>query len=166
MSQETDVELRLFEPTDHTAIERMAIEIVADGTVFPFESVEGTLAYWFGPRNDVFVATSSGRVVGSYVIKPNQPDRGAHVANAGYMVSASQRGKGLGRKLGEHSIETARSLGYRAMQFNYVVATNESAVHLWKSLGFRVLARVPGAFRHPTGEHVDVLVMFRELADT
>jgi len=163
MTTNPGITIRPYLPDDRIAIEHIAAEVVEDGTVFPFEEVHGVLDYWFGPRNEVIVACDGPEVVGSYVVKPNQPDRGAHVANAGYMVATARRGEGLGRMLGEHSLRVARELGYRSMQFNQVVATNESAVRLWTSLGFRTLASVPGAFRHPRRGFVDVLVMFREL---
>jgi GNAT superfamily N-acetyltransferase len=85
------------------------------------------------------------------------------VANAAYMVSPDARGKGVGRLLGEHSISEARRLGFRAMQFNAVVSTNEPAVKLWKNIGFRIVATLPGAFRHSQRGFVDLYVMFREL---
>ena len=93
------------------------------------------------------------------MVKPNQSGRGSHVANAGYMVRGAKRGLGLGRAMGEHSIDTARELGYQAMQFNMVVATNRSAVTLWERLGFRVVGTMPGVFRHRREGLVDAHVM-------
>src|SRR6185436_9453208 len=98
----------------------------------------------------------------SSYVKPNQPGRGAHVANAGFMVAPEARGRGVGRELGEHAIAEARRLGFRAMQFNFVVSTNP-AVRVWRALGFAVVGTLPGAFRHPERGFVDVYVMFREL---
>ena len=167
----TAIQIRPFQTSDRPFIESMAAEITQDGTVFPFESIEGVLAYWHSPGAAVFVAetetetetTTQTQVLGTYTIKPVQPDRGAHIANAGYMVAESARGLGVGRRMGEHSIQTARTLGYRAMQFNFVVATNEAAVQLWKSLGFRIATTIPGAFRHPHQGFVDALIMVRTL---
>jgi len=102
-------------------------------------------------------------VVGMFVLRPNHPGPGAHVANASYAVRGDRRGLGLGRAMGEASLERARALGYAAMQFNIVVSTNHAAVRLWRSLGFRVLGTVPGGFRLPSGERVDHYIMFREL---
>ena len=141
----------------------MAREVVAAGEMFVFEEVGEVLDYWLAPQGLVFVATVDGEVAGTYVLKPNQSGRGAHVANAGYMVAESRRGRGLGRAMGEHSIETARDLGYLAMQFNMVVATNRSAVALWEHLGFRVVGTVPEVFRHPTEGLVDAHVMHMTL---
>ncbi len=149
---------------DRAAIAAMAAEVVRAGDAFVYRSVERVLSYWFDEGAEVFVAEAGeGDVVGTYVVKPNQPDRGAHVANAGYMVAERARGRGIGRRLAEDSLTTARRLGYRAMQFNMVVATNRPAVRLWKDLGFEVLGTLPGVFRSDAGDEVDAYVMFREL---
>lgn len=155
--------LRPAEPADRAALEALAAEIVRDGTVFPFEDVEGVMAYWYAPGARRVVAVADGAVVGSYVVKPNIPGRGAHVANAGYMVAEAQRGRGIGRLLGEHSLDYAREHGFRAMQFNQVVATNRGAFALWRSLGFDVIGEVPGSFRHPREGLVSAFVMHRSL---
>ena len=126
---------------------------------------EEALAFWFKPGTHVSVVEQGGVVAGSYYVRPNQPALGAHVANAGYMVAAAARGLGLGRAMGEHSLVEARRLGFRAMQFNFVVSTNETAVRLWLDLGFKIVGTLPGAFHHPTRGFVDVYVMFRSLAE-
>jgi len=159
----TGLVLRAYEEGDQAAIEAMAQEVVLDGSVFPFEQVAGVLAYWFSPGSHVVVAQSGETIVATYAMNPNQPDRGAHVCNVGYMVLERHRGRGLGRTLGEHSLETARSQGYTAMQFNQVVVTNKAAIRLWERLGFHVIGEVPGAFRHPELGFVSTLVMHREL---
>ena len=87
----------------------------------------------------------------------------AGFANAAFMVPSSARGQGVGRCMAEHCLSEARRLGFRAMQFNFVVATNQSAIHLWQQLGFKIVGTLPGAFRHPERGHVDVYVMFRAL---
>lgn len=148
---------------DLPALEAIAAEIVRDGTVFPFEDVEGVMAYWHSPGTHGVVALDEHGLAGAYVLKPNHPGRGAHVCNAGYMVAERSRGRGLGRRLGEHSLVRARELGYAAMQFNQVVATNQVAIHLWRRLGFRTIGEVPGSFRHPELGPVGALVMYREL---
>jgi len=158
------MQVRPYEPGDRAAIEALAAEIVADGSVFPFEDVQGVLDYWFGPATRVFVAREGGVALGTYVIKPNHPGRGAHVANAGYMVAEHARGRGVGRALCEDSIARARELGFLALQFNQVVATNTAAVRLWESLGFERIGTLPRAFRHPTAGLVDTLVFYRALA--
>lgn len=155
--------LRPFEERDRAALERLADETVRDGTVFPFEDRRGVLDYWLCDGGCVMIGELGGRVVGTYVLKPNHPDRCSHVANAGYMVAEAARGRGLGAALCQHSLEHARALGYLAMQFNLVVKTNHSAVRLWERLGFAHVGEVPGAFRHPSLGLVPVCIMHREL---
>ena len=112
-----------------------------------------------------YIAEQDGRVSGSYYIARNQQGGGDHVANAGFMVASSARGFGLGRAMAEHCLSEARRFGFRAMQFNFVVSTNESALRLWRNLGFKIVGTLPGAFRHPARGFVDVYVMFRSLAE-
>ena len=147
---------------DEDAIWSLFQEVVRAGDVFAFDETTRraeALKLW----NPAHMAVVEGEVVGSYYVKPNQPGRGAHVCNAGYMVSERARGRGIGRALAEHSLEEARRLGYRAMQYNFVVATNTGALALWQKLGFEVVGRLPGAFRHPRLGLVDALVLYRLL---
>jgi ribosomal protein S18 acetylase RimI-like enzyme len=141
-------------------------EVISAGDVFAFNpeiSREDALAFWCGPGNHTYVAETDADVCGSYYLKPNQQGGGAHVANAGYMVSRAARGRHVGRLMTEHSLTEAQRLGFHAMQFNFVVSTNESAIHLWKEFGFQIAGTLPGAFRHPQKGYVDVYVMFRSL---
>ena len=121
------------------------------------------LAYWFGPDKAVFVAEAEDKILGSYYLRANQAGGGAHVANAGYVTGAAATGRGVARAMGLHSIDHAKARGFRAMQFNFVVSSNVRAVGLWRSLGFEVVGRLPGAFEHPAEGFVDALVMFRTL---
>jgi ribosomal protein S18 acetylase RimI-like enzyme len=129
----------------------------------PDMSEADAIAYWMGPGRAVFVAEMEGRVVGTYFLRANQLGGGDHVANCAYVTDMALRGRGIARRLAEHSLEEARRRGFLAMQFNFVVASNESAVHLWQSLGFVTVGRLPGAFQHPHLGLVDALVMFRKL---
>jgi L-amino acid N-acyltransferase YncA len=152
--------------SDHGAIWKIFEEVIAAGDVFAFDPEmprEAALAFWCDGGNRVYVAERDAHVCGSYYLKPNQHGGGAHVANAGYMVAAAGRGHRTGRAMCEHSLAEARRLGFRAMQFNFVVSTNESAVHLWRELGFEIVGTLPGAFRHPVQGYVDVYVMHRSL---
>jgi L-amino acid N-acyltransferase YncA len=119
--------------------------------------------YWFAPERVGFVAELNGEIVGGYTVRPNFVDLASHIANASYIVSPNHQGKGVGRHLGMHSIAKAKELGYRGMQFNLVVSTNTPAVNLWKSLGFEVIATIPGGFKHHKHGYVDHYIMFRSL---
>lgn len=110
-----------------------------------------------------YVAESEGTVVATAYLKPNHPGLGDHIANAGWMVGPSVRGLGIGRQFAVYVMEEARQGGYRGMQFNAVVSTNEPAVALWKSLGFDVVGTVPRAFRHHRDGLVPIYVMYRDL---
>ncbi len=115
------------------------------------------------PPAEVLVAEDDGEVVGTIEVRPNQPGQGSHVANFSAMVAPDAAGRGIGRALAVAALERAREAGYRAVQFNAVVATNIRALALWEDLGFRIVGTVPGAFRHPTEGDVDLHVMHRWL---
>jgi L-amino acid N-acyltransferase YncA len=122
------------------------------------------LAYWRAPGHAVFVAEDDqGAIVGTYYLRANQKGGGDHVANCGYMTAPAAEGRGVARAMALHSLAEARARGFRAMQFNFVLASNKRAVRLWEQLGFATVGRLPGAFRHPTRGLVDALVMFRDL---
>ena len=124
-------------------------------------SREDALAYWCSAQHEVFVAEDEGRVAGTYFLQPNQGGGGSHVANCGYVTAPASSGKGVARAMCTHSLERARNRGFRAMQFNFVVSTNQRAVRLWQSFGFEIAGRLPGAFLHPGAGYVDVFVMYR-----
>jgi ribosomal protein S18 acetylase RimI-like enzyme len=126
-------------------------------------SREDTLDYWFAPQHEVFVAEDDARILGTYFLQPNQQGGGAHVANCGYVTAPWATGRGVARAMCAHSLDRARERGFKAMQFNFVVSTNERAVALWQSFGFEIVGRLPGAFHHPAAGFVDALVMYRSL---
>lgn len=132
-------------------------------TFFPDMSISEVQAIWMGPGYYAYVAYEDEALLGTYTFHANHPGRGAHVANASYLVSQKARGKGIGKKLGEHSLITAKEQGFKAMQFNIVVSTNEPAVRLWRSLGFDIVGTVPQAFQHADLGLVDIYVMHRFL---
>ncbi len=121
---------------------------------------------WMETPARTYVAKLNGEVLASYYIKTNHAGPGAHVCNCGYMVAASARGKGLATILCEHSQQVALELGYKAMQFNFVASSNESAVKLWQKLGFEIVGRIPAAFEHPKLSYVDAFVMYKWLEPT
>lgn len=160
-------DVRSATTSDREAVVEIARELVRSSDTYAYDpsiSDDDLWAYW-APANtgNGFVATLGGEVVGMFVIRPNHPGPGAHVANASYAVRADKRGLGLGRAMGEASLPTARQLGYVSMQFNIVVSTNQAAVRLWQSLGFRIIGTVPGGFRLPDGRCVPHHIMFRNL---
>jgi ribosomal protein S18 acetylase RimI-like enzyme len=124
---------------------------------------EDAIAYWMSPDHDVFVAEESHTVVGTYFLRANQRGGGSHVCNCGYITSPSATGRGVARAMCAHALDHARQRGFLAMQFNFVISTNERAVHLWESFGFKTVGRLPRVFRHPTQGFVDSLVMHRFL---
>lgn len=120
-------------------------------------------AMWTTAPSRCFVAERDGEVLGVYMLRPNQPGLGDHVANCGYMVAPRARGQGIASAMCEHSLAEARCAGFTAMQYNFVVSSNEGAVRLWQRHGFAIVGRVPGAFRHADLGPTDVYVMHREL---
>jgi L-amino acid N-acyltransferase YncA len=124
---------------------------------------EQAIKLWLEAPRKTFVAEENGEILGTYYIKTNQAGGGDHVCNCGYMVSPAARGRGLATTMCEHSQHIARSLGYLAMQFNFVASTNEGALRLWTKLGFETVGRLPKAFHHPTLGYVDAVVMYKWL---
>jgi L-amino acid N-acyltransferase YncA len=160
------VKIRRASNTDQDAIWEIFRDVIVARETYPIDpniSREQALAYWFKHNACVCVAESENKIVGSYTLHPNQAASGAHVANAAFIVANQARGQGIGRAMGDHCLKEARRLGFKAMQFNFVVSTNESAVKLWQDLGMRIVGTLPGAFRHPTRGYVDVYVMYQSL---
>jgi ribosomal protein S18 acetylase RimI-like enzyme len=143
-------------------------DVVAAGDAYAFDPQmprQDALAYWFRADKQTYVGEDGGKIVGTYILRANQLGPGSHVANAAFMVAPNAQGQGIGRAMGEHCLNEARRLGFRAMQFNFVVSTNESAMRLWRQLGFEIVGTLPGAFRHSKKGYVDVYVMFRSLVE-
>lgn len=159
--------IRPIQESDWEQVYRFFSAIVAAGDTYAYPdnlSSAEARAYWVAePPGTTVVAVDAGRVVGSATMGPNRPGRGSHIATASFMVDPSSQGRGIGRALGEHVLDWARSAGYQGMQFNAVVETNHAAVRLWQSLGFEILATVPGAFEHPDHGYVGLHVMFQSL---
>lgn len=135
-----------------------------DTLVFaPDSSKEKMLTYWSTDDKFAYVCEIENQIVGTFYIKANQPDLGSHVANAGYLVHPNQRGKGIAEMMCKFSLEEARCLGFKAMQFNIVISTNEVAVRLWQKCGFEIIGRIPKAFQHQKLGLVDAFVMYQWL---
>jgi len=164
-------EIRPLENTNDELVSLFKIfqDINQAGDSFPYSadtSFDKFKQIWCQPDSVSFVAHNlqSNTIGGAYFFKPQWPGRGAHIATATYMVAQKERGNGLGKLLGSHSLDAAIEHGYKSMQFNYVVSTNLSAVKLWKSLGFNIIGTLPGVFDHKDHGPVDAYVMFKNLA--
>ena len=181
------MKIRVATNADRDAVWNIFHKVVAAGDTYALDpniSREDALAYWFAPGTHTYVAEEDAagdgvavpekptacptiirarQILGTYILRPNQSGGGSHVANAGFMVSASARGQGLGRAMAEHCLSESRRLGFRAMQFNYVISTNTAAIRLWQDLGFESVGTLASAFRHPDKGYVDVYVMYRSL---
>ncbi|TCS40183.1 ribosomal protein S18 acetylase RimI-like enzyme [Reinekea marinisedimentorum] len=129
----------------------------------PQMPIDVAYSLWCESPDKTFVYERAGKVVGSYYIKKNAEGPGSHVCNCGYMVAKESRGLGIARKMAEHSFDQARQSGFRAMQFNSVVSTNEAAVLLWQKLGFTIVGTLPKAYQHRTKGLVDTFVMHKFL---
>ncbi len=151
---------------DADALWEVARVVLAAGDTYAWPTSptrDQGLALLHPPGGHTFAAEREGRLIGLYVLKANALGPGDHVANCGYMVAREARGQGVGEALCRHSLDAARALGFRAMQFNAVVSTNLGAIRTWERCGFRIVGTVPGAFRHPVLGDVDIHVMHRQL---
>lgn len=160
------IQIRSATKNDEPAIWQIIRAVIAGGDTYVFDPEtpeEELIAYWFSPEKYVYVAEENGEVLGTYWIKANQPGLGSHVGNGAYMVSPGAKGKGIGRLMAEHSIEEARRLGFKSIQFNFVVKSNEVAVRLWKSVGFEVIGEIPEAFNHKQNGLTNAYIMYRKL---
>ena len=158
--------LRPADRSDADAIWLILEPTIRDGETYTLPrdmDREQALAYWVSTDHTVFVAEDDGEVLGTYYLRANQKGGGAHVGNCGYMTAAKASGRGVATAMCAHSLEYARTHGFRAMQFNFVVSSNLPAIHLWQKFGFETVGRLPGAFLHPSLGYVDALVMYRAL---
>jgi ribosomal protein S18 acetylase RimI-like enzyme len=162
----TMLEIRRASDTDFDAIWEIFHEVVQGGDTVaspPETTKQEAYQTWMHTPTATYVALSETEIVGTYYLKPNHPGLGSHVCNAGYLVKAQARRQGVGRAMGLHSLEEARQLGFCAMQFNLVVATNQPAVKLWQDLGFSIIGTLPKAFNHRQLGLVDALIMYQLL---
>jgi ribosomal protein S18 acetylase RimI-like enzyme len=159
--------IRLATDLDHEAIWTILEPMIRLGETYTLPrdlDKRQALAYWFAAEKETLALEENGVVLGTYFLKANQQGGGAHVANCGYVTAPAAQGRGIARQMCLHSLERAKERGFRAMQFNFVVSTNERAIKLWTSLDFKIVGRLPLAFEHPTLGFVDALVMYRQLS--
>jgi L-amino acid N-acyltransferase YncA len=158
--------IRKAQDADFDSIWQIFRQVVEAGDTYVYDpetTKEQARSIWMSDGVVTYVACIGEQVVGTYILKPNQPGLGSHIANAGYMVRADAASKGLGRAMCEHSLSEARKAGFSAMQFNMVISTNEAAVALWQKLGFTIVGTLPKVFRHKKLGLVDAFVMHRFL---
>lgn len=160
------IQIRPALPTDQAAVWEIIEPVIHAGDTYmyaPHSSRDKMLALWFDADKYTYVAEMEGKIVGTFFMKANQPDLGSHVVNAGYMVHPNFRGRGIAEQLCRFSLTEAKRLGFKAMQFNCVIATNEVAVRLWQKCGFSIIGTLPKAYQHQTLGLVDAYVMYQWL---
>ncbi|MBE0414014.1 GNAT family N-acetyltransferase [Yoonia sp.] len=158
--------IRRAEPADFDAIWPLLRDVFRAGTTYavdPQINKSAARRYWMTTAAATFVAEDRSGIIGTYYIRTNQPGGGAHVCNCGYVVAKAARGQGVAARMCIHSQDEARTLGYHAMQFNFVLASNAGAVRLWHRLGFATVGTIPDAFAHPALGMVDAYVMYKRL---
>jgi ribosomal protein S18 acetylase RimI-like enzyme len=163
---DSSLKIRPAVATDESSIWLVIEPVFRAGETYPLPcdiSRTDGLAYWHAAGHEVFVAEAEGRLIGSYFLRANNRGGGSHVANCGYIVEANVIRRGVARAMCAHSLDRARERGFTAMQFNFVISSNERAVRLWQSCGFVIVGTLPGAFADPTLGLVDVYVMYRKL---
>jgi len=166
MKSETKVLIRPAELMDGDAVWSVLESVIREGETYTIPSDasrEEALSYWFSECNEVFVAEDETQIVGTYFLRANQKGGGSHVSNCGYVTAPTAVGRGVAQAMLEHSISLAKERGFRAMQFNFVVGSNERAVKLWQRNGFQIVGTLPDAFLHPRNGYVDAYVMYRNL---
>jgi len=161
-----NMNIRKATTADFDQIWEITKQVIAEceSLVFaPDSSKEKMLAFWCAAKKHVYVVEINDKVVGTFFLCDNQPDMGSHVANGGYMTLPSAGGQGIGYKMGEYSIQEAKRLGYKSIQFNIVLKSNEHAVRLWEKLGFKIVGELPEVFDHPKRGLTNAFVMWRRL---
>lgn len=160
------IHIRKSNATDAEAIWEILKAIISEGDSFaysPSSKKDEMMEYWFSKNKYTYTALLDGKIAGTFFIQNNQPGLGSHIANAGYATSPKVYGQGIGKQMGIFSLDEARKLGYKAMQFNIVVKTNERAVKLWQDIGFKIIGEVPDAFQHQTLGLVNAYIMYQKL---
>ena len=158
--------IRKAHAADAAAILDIILPTIREGSTYALDNAMAdseAIAYWTSVEKETFVAEDGGLVVGTYYLKANQAGGGQHVCNCGFMTKASATGRGVAKRMCQHALAHAKAQGYKAMQFNFVVSTNDRAIQLWQSMGFEIVGHLPLAFLHPHKGYVDALVMYQQL---
>lgn len=159
--------IRLADPDEFDDIWPLLRDAFRAGETYavdPLITKEQAFAYWMVQPAATYVFDGAEGVVGTYYIKTNQPGGGSHICNCGYIVSPKAQGQGIAAQMCIASQAQAAKLGYLAMQFNFVLASNTRAVKLWHRLGYQTVGTIPKAFHHPREGYVDALVMHKQLS--
>lgn len=162
----SELTIRPVRDSDDSTLWAMLEPVFRAGDTYAIDPAIGrdaALSFWCGGTHSAFVAERDSVALGSYYICPNQQGGGAHVANCGFVTAPAATGQGVARAMLADALDRARALGFRAMQFNFVVSTNTRAVALWQANGFEIVGRLPGSFHHPKAGYVDAFVMYRTL---
>jgi L-amino acid N-acyltransferase YncA len=159
------ISIREYRQEDLPAMIEIWNEVVNDGIAFPqTDPLDADRAdVFFAGQNFTAVAEQKSEVVGLYILHPNNIGRCGHIGNTSYVVKSTVRGMHIGEKLVKHSLEKAKELGFRLMQFNAVVESNHSAIHLYEKLGFIRLGTIPGGFRLLDGTYANIVLFYRVL---
>ena len=160
------MKIREFSNEDWESVWNILQQVFRSGETFPNDpntSESEARDYWVSKPKFTYVAIQDGTIVGSYHLKDNQIGLGSHIANAGYVVSPNNRGRGVGTALADHSLNVAVNKGYTAIQFNLVVSTNNASLRLWNKFGFTTIGRIPKAFSYKDKGLVDAYILYKEL---
>lgn len=159
------MEVREYTENDLPEIVRIWNEVVEEGIAFPQEEVLDAVsgAEFFASQSFTGVAEEAGRVVGLYILHPNNVGRCGHICNASYAVSSDVRGRHIGEKLVLDCLKKGKELGFMVLQFNAVVESNTHARHLYERLGFSQLGTIPGGFRMKDGHYENICPYYKVL---
>lgn len=157
--------IRKFEEKDLPAMIAIWNEIVEEGIAFPQEEplTSETGKAFFESQSYTGVADDDGKIVGLYILHPNNVGRCGHICNASYAVDSRVRGLHIGEKLVLDCMEQGAKLGYKVLQFNAVVESNTHARHLYERLGFTQLGTIPGGFRMKDGHYENICPYYHTL---
>lgn len=162
-----DIQVREYGEKDLDAMVEIWNQVVEEGVAFPQEELltaEEALGF-FQSQSYTGVAEDreSGRVVGLYILHPNNVGRCGHIGNASYAVHRQLHGAHIGEKLVLDCLAMAAQKGFRILQFNAVVAQNIHAIHLYERLGFTRIGKVEGGFRMPDGSYEDIILFYHKV---